>query len=75
MSRERPPASPASAAPRRRGDAVDPRLLEILVCPVTRATLRYDAARQELVSPAAHMAFPIRGGVPVMVAEEARACE
>lgn len=53
----------------------DPRLLEILVCPVTRATLRYDAARQELVSDAAHLAFPIRGGVPVMVLEEARTIE
>ncbi len=50
----------------------DPRLLEILVCPVTRTTLRYDAAHQELISDAAKLAFPIRGGIPVMVAEEAR---
>jgi uncharacterized protein YbaR (Trm112 family) len=55
-----------------RRDAVDPRLLEILVCPVTRSTLHYDAARQELVSQPAHMAFPIRGGVPVMITDEAR---
>ncbi len=51
---------------------VDPRLLEILVCPVTRAELMYDAARQELVSPAARLAYPIRDGVPIMLPEEAR---
>ena len=53
-------------------DGVDPRLLEILVCPVTRATLRYDAARSELISDAAKLAFPIRGGVPVMLTDDAR---
>lgn len=51
---------------------VDPRLLEILVCPVTRAELSYDAARQELVSRAARLAYPIRDGVPIMLPEEAR---
>jgi uncharacterized protein YbaR (Trm112 family) len=51
----------------------DPRLLEKLVCPVTRTPLRYDAEAQELVSEAAGLAFPIRGGVPVMLVEEARA--
>jgi uncharacterized protein YbaR (Trm112 family) len=51
---------------------VDPRLLEILVCPVTRATLSYDAERQELVSRAAKLAYPIRDGVPIMLPEEAR---
>jgi uncharacterized protein YbaR (Trm112 family) len=50
----------------------DPRLLEILVCPVTRTTLRYDRDRQELVSKAAGLAYPIRDGVPVMLAGEAR---
>jgi uncharacterized protein YbaR (Trm112 family) len=50
----------------------DPRLLEILVCPVTRTTLRYDRDRQELVSKAAGLAYPIRDGVPVMLASEAR---
>lgn len=54
------------------GDAVDPRLLEILVCPVTRMPLRYDAAAQELVSEAAGLAYPIRKGVPIMIPEEAR---
>ena len=51
---------------------VDPRLLEILVCPVTRSTLSYDSARQELVSRAAKLAYPIRDGIPIMLPEEAR---
>jgi uncharacterized protein len=51
---------------------VDPRLLEILVCPVTRAELTYDSARQELISRAARLAYPIRDGVPIMLPEEAR---
>ena len=51
---------------------VDPRLLEILVCPVTKATLRYDAERQELISDQARLAYPIRDGIPVMLPEEAR---
>ena len=51
---------------------VDPRLLEILVCPVTKTTLHYDASRQELVSRAAGLAYPIRDGIPVMLPEEAR---
>jgi len=50
----------------------DPKLLEILVCPLTRTTLRYDREKQELVSRAAGLAFPIRGGVPVMLPDEAR---
>ena len=53
-------------------DTIDPWLLERLVCPVTRQPLRYDAARQELVSEAAGLAYPIRDGVPVMLEEEAR---
>lgn len=52
--------------------SVDPRLLEVLVCPVTRGRLTYDRARQELVSKNAKLAFPIRDGVPIMLAEEAR---
>ena len=52
--------------------ALDPWLLSILVCPVTRTKLRYDAERQELVSDAAGLAYPIRDGVPVLLAEEAR---
>ncbi len=51
---------------------IDPRLLEILVCPLTRTTLRYDAAAQELISDSARLAYPIRNGVPIMLADEAR---
>lgn len=51
---------------------IDAKLLEILVCPVTRTRLRYNEARQELVSEAAGLAYPIREGVPVMLPEEAR---
>jgi uncharacterized protein YbaR (Trm112 family) len=50
----------------------DPKLLEILVCPLTKTVLRYDRDKQELVSRAAGLAYPIRGGVPVMLASEAR---
>jgi uncharacterized protein len=52
---------------------LDPWLLEILVCPTTRAKLRYDELAQELVSDDAGLAYPIRDGVPVMLIEEARA--
>jgi uncharacterized protein YbaR (Trm112 family) len=52
--------------------AVDPRLLEILVCPVTRTALEYDRAAGELISRAAGLAYPIRDGIPIMLAEEAR---
>jgi uncharacterized protein YbaR (Trm112 family) len=58
--------------PPRQPRSIDPKLLEILVCPVTKSTLRYDAARQELVSLAARLAYPIRDGIPVMIADEAR---
>ncbi len=51
---------------------VDPKLLEMLVCPVSKTPLRYDAARQELISDRASLAFPIREGIPVMLVEEAR---
>ena len=51
---------------------IDPRLLEILVCPVTRAPLRYDADAQELISDSAGLAYPIRDGIPIMLPEEAR---
>ena len=52
--------------------AVDPRLLEILVCPVTKGMLKFDAAKQELVSVNARLAYPIRDGIPIMLTEEAR---
>jgi uncharacterized protein YbaR (Trm112 family) len=51
---------------------VDPKLLEMLVCPVTKTTLEYDAERQELISRAARRAYPIRDGIPIMLADEAR---
>jgi len=51
---------------------VDPRLLTLLVCPVTKGPLSYDAAAQELISVKAQLAFPIRSGVPLMTAEAAR---
>ena len=50
----------------------DPRMVEALVCPQTHAPLAYDAERQELISRAAGLAFPIRGGIPVMLVDEAR---
>ena len=52
--------------------AVDPRLLEILVCPVTKGPLRYDRAAGELVSDGAGLAYPIRDGIPIMLPDEAR---
>jgi uncharacterized protein YbaR (Trm112 family) len=50
----------------------DPRLLELLVCPVTKTRLQYDAERQELISRAAGLAYPIRDGIPIMLPDEAR---
>ena len=50
----------------------DPKLLEILVCPMTKATLRYDRQRQELISLEAGLAYPIRDGIPIMLVDEAR---
>jgi uncharacterized protein YbaR (Trm112 family) len=54
---------------------IDPRLLEILVCPRTKTTLEYDAQNQELISRAAKLAYPIRDGIPIMLPEEARPLE
>jgi uncharacterized protein len=51
---------------------LDPKLLEILVCPLTKTSLDYDAKRQELISRAAGLAYPIRDGIPIMLPEEAR---
>lgn len=56
-------------APARRAD---PKLLEILVCPVSKGALHYDEARQELISRAARLAYPIRDGIPIMLPDEAR---
>lgn len=60
------------AAGGERKSEVDPRLLELLVCPLTKTSLDYDAAKQELVSRVARLAFPIRDGVPMMTVEAAR---
>ena len=62
-------------SPRSDGADVDPRLLEILVCPVTHGPLVYDRAAGELVSKKAKLAYPVRDGVPVMLPEEARRIE
>lgn len=51
---------------------IDPKLLEILVCPLTKTTLRYDREKQELISDKAGLAYPIRDGIPIMLADEAR---
>ena len=51
---------------------IDPKLLEILVCPVTKGPLEYDAANQELISHQARLAYPIRDGIPIMLPDEAR---
>jgi uncharacterized protein YbaR (Trm112 family) len=61
-----------SASPEHPESAVDPKLLEILVCPVTKGPLEYDAAKQELISRSAKLAYPIRDGIPIMLPEEAR---
>ena len=54
------------------GAPVDPKLLELLVCPLTKGTLRYDRERQELISEQAGLAYPIRDGIPIMLVDEAR---
>ncbi len=59
-------------APKPAEERVDPRLLELLVCPITKTSLIYDAARQELISRPARLAYPIRHGVPYLLPSEAR---
>ncbi|NQV59383.1 MAG: Trm112 family protein [Alphaproteobacteria bacterium] len=56
-------------------DSVDPKLLEILVCPLTKGPLRYDRAAQELISEQARLAYPIREGIPIMLVDEARSLD
>ena len=63
-----PPSDPPA-------QSVDPKLLEILVCPLTKCPLEYDAEHQELISHAAKLAYPIRDGIPIMLPEEARRIE
>lgn len=62
-----PAVTPAHA-----GYALDPKLLELLVCPVTKGTLEYDREKHELISRSARLAYPIRDGIPIMLADEAR---
>ena len=59
----------------RAAGSVDPKLLEILVCPVTKGPLEYDRDKQELISRSAKLAYPIRDGIPIMLPEEARPLE
>jgi uncharacterized protein YbaR (Trm112 family) len=61
-----------NAQPERTESSVDPKLLEILVCPLTKGPLEFDAAKQELISRSAKLAYPIRDGIPIMLPEEAR---
>ena len=61
-----------SASDINRSLGVDIKLLELLVCPITKGPLEYDAVRQELVSKSAKLAYPIRDGIPIMLADEAR---
>jgi uncharacterized protein len=68
-------AVPAAAPVERPLERMDPRLLELLVCPVTKQTLSYDAANQELISKAARLAFPINKGVALLTIDAARELE
>jgi uncharacterized protein YbaR (Trm112 family) len=70
-----PSADPVTPSPAPAESAVDPRLLEILVCPLTKAPLEYDRAANELISRKAGLAYPIRDGIPIMLPEEARKLE
>jgi uncharacterized protein len=63
------PTTPSTERP---PSGVDPKLLEILVCPLTKGPLEYDAGKQELISRKAKLAYPIRDGIPIMLPEEAR---
>jgi uncharacterized protein len=62
----------SNSPPDRPADDIDPKLLEILVCPLTKTPLEYDEQKQELISRAAKLAYPIRDGIPIMLPEEAR---
>lgn len=68
-------AEPPEASPPARHAPIDRRLLEILVCPVTKGPLEYDAVHGELISRRAGLAFPVRDGIPIMLPEEARPLE
>ena len=64
--------TPSDSDARPPAPGVDAKLLEILVCPLTKGALRYDRERQELISDQAQLAYPIRDGIPIMLVEEAR---
>jgi len=68
----RPDSESRTAVPPTRPGTVDPRLLEVLVCPVTKGPLEYDAEAGELISRGAKLVYPIREGIPIMLPEEAR---
>jgi uncharacterized protein YbaR (Trm112 family) len=72
MNDQTPDQTPASEAASAAPLAIDPKLLEILVCPLTKGPLEYDRAAQELISRQAKLAYPIRDGIPIMLPEEAR---
>ena len=72
MAAEETPPSQNTARPGPEPVRIDRRLLEILVCPLTKNSLEYDSARQELVSRSARLAYPIRDGIPIMLPDEAR---
>jgi uncharacterized protein len=61
-----------TAPSERPAGTIDPKLLEILVCPLTKGPLEYDVGKQELISRSAKLAYPIRDGIPIMLPEEAR---
>lgn len=70
-----PQPQPRADHPPDERTAIDPRLLEILVCPITRTRLTYDSAAQELISQSTHHAYAIRDGIPIMILDEARQVE
>jgi uncharacterized protein YbaR (Trm112 family) len=76
-NRDPPAGDPrmTTPSPDRPEATVDPKLLEILVCPLTKGPLEFDNARQELISRTAKLAYPIRDGIPIMLPEEARKIE
>lgn len=73
MIEKRGAAAPSDNSPE--PSSIDPRLLEILVCPLSKTTLEYDRTRQELISRTMRLAYPIRDGIPIMVPDEARVIE
>jgi uncharacterized protein len=69
------PDQPRTGRDEESAQDIDPKLLEILVCPVTKGTLEYDRGRQELISREARLAYPVRDGIPIMLPDEARPIE